>query len=150
VQVEFDCRRAEIQRQKEADKKRRTDEYRERLSKVVLVTDDSQIMGMTVPRLDDQLDALRHISGDLTIPTSKIACGKKADKQELLKAALSWHIIHLQSTTAGPSQTPGDDMDVSNNWWDEEDEEMEESCHNSEIYYFVYSLYCLYNVAYCS
>jgi hypothetical protein len=129
AQVEFDCRRAEIQRQKEADKKRRADEYREKLSKVVLVTDDSQIMSMTVPRLDDQLDVLRHIGGDLAIPASKSARGKKADKQELLKAALSRHIVHLRNvptTTAGPSQDFGDEMDVSNNWWDEEDEEMEE------------------------
>jgi hypothetical protein len=84
---------------------------------------------MTVPRLDDQLDVLRHIGGDLAIPASKSARGKKADKQELLKAALSRHIVHLRNaptTTAGPSQDFGDEMDVSNNWWDEEDEEMEE------------------------
>jgi hypothetical protein len=59
----------------------------------------------------------------------KSAWRKKADKQELLKAALSWHTIHLQNaptTTSGPSQDLRDEMDVSNNWCDKEDEEMED------------------------
>ncbi|KAF8148860.1 hypothetical protein B0H34DRAFT_802746 [Crassisporium funariophilum] len=129
AQVDFDLRVEEMVRRKDAEKKRKAAEIFDRTSKVILVTTKAQITekGMTVPLLDAQLDKLRQI-GELEIPASKTARGKKADKQDLLKASFQRYTARVAAglnQVANLSSEPQDSEVITSNWHDDEDEEFD-------------------------
>ena len=117
AQVKFDRDLAELKRQKDREKKRKLLEVYERL-KAIRIISKTEILTLNVKKLDDQLDALRQIEGDLDIPKSKVARGRKGNKQGLLNDALT------RRTTRDPLARVGDvtgsPMEVCEDDWEDQ------------------------------
>jgi hypothetical protein len=128
AQVEFENRRAEINQEKEAERKRRQAEIASRLEKIVLVTEISQIAGLKVKDIEDHLTIIAQLDADMGIPKFKKDWGQyKDDKANLLRTVLERYRTRYGAfPTRQIAVTDGDTIVQS---WDEgmeEDFEMEE------------------------
>ncbi|KXN84528.1 hypothetical protein AN958_12387 [Leucoagaricus sp. SymC.cos] len=91
--VAYSKQTAELRREKEIEKQAREAQNRQHIASIPLVSDLQQIPTLKLKELDEQLELLHALQlPALNIPSTKVARGKKADKQLLLESALK----HLQ------------------------------------------------------
>ncbi|KAJ3831162.1 hypothetical protein F5878DRAFT_667849 [Lentinula raphanica] len=88
-QVAFDAKVAQMKRDKEAAMARKAVDRLGRLSKVILINRIEEIDGLTVAKLDDQLDVLRLMDADIPV---KSKCGNKATRAEHLRNAFKRYL----------------------------------------------------------
>ncbi|KAG6806058.1 hypothetical protein H0H92_012856, partial [Tricholoma furcatifolium] len=96
---------------------------RARLSKIIITKADSNLMKMTIPELDDQLDALKEVYGDAEIP-KKSGRGRKDGKVKILQEAITRFDLHkgLVQSNAEKDSAP-----TATSWEEQElEEELEE------------------------
>ncbi|SJL16076.1 uncharacterized protein ARMOST_19592 [Armillaria ostoyae] len=95
-QKEFDVKFTAMKREKAAEKERRAKEVLDHLTSVPLIdtVDEVRKQGMTIKKLDEQLDVLRKIWKDTKIPL-KSHIPWKEDKQKALEEAFERHQILL-------------------------------------------------------
>ncbi|KAJ7059945.1 hypothetical protein C8F01DRAFT_1254048 [Mycena amicta] len=144
AQKDYDTKMLAAKEQAIAKKAARADAIRERLDSIPLIksVDDIFIPGMTRDRLDDQLEKLRRLWNPDKKKPQRIAIPLKshvpklADKQNTLKEGFVAHLALLEQEMAahGVGGLVGDDSDdetdgekLDEDFWEEEDREMEEA-----------------------
>jgi hypothetical protein len=127
-QKEFDLRVAQMRREREVEKARKIREELDRLGKVELIShiDEINAAGMTVAKLQDQLDVLKIVWKDTDIPL-KSHIPKKADKQKALEEAFLRHQARVASLGNMLPEQPGlqSQPQIMEDWQSDEDEEMD-------------------------
>ncbi|KAG6906733.1 hypothetical protein DXG01_012399 [Tephrocybe rancida] len=96
-QVEFDRHVVQMQREKDAAKRQKEVSTLTAYLDVELFTTETDLegRGITVPRIDEQLDLLQNYGSDSQLPKTKKARGRKPEKIILLQDALDRYKKHV-------------------------------------------------------
>jgi len=134
AQVEFDLRVAEMQREKDAAKRCREIMTLTGYLDIVLFSSQTDLdaRGITVPKIDEQLDLLQHFSVDDQLPKTKKARGLKPDKVKLLREALPCYELRIadggetvfNAIRRCLTALKSENTEVVVDWCDEEEEEI--------------------------
>lgn len=124
-QVEFDQWVVKITQAKRAAQRAKIAANIRRLESVILLTSLDQVDGLTVAKLDDQLDALRRYDDGVPL---KSKCGNKAKRQEKLREALEryWARIAVHGVPVGllrSCEGQGEaEVLIAEDWYAQEDD----------------------------
>ncbi|KAF8995156.1 hypothetical protein BDZ89DRAFT_1029665 [Hymenopellis radicata] len=132
-QAEFELRMVEMKRVKIAKRKEQADQRRHELDSTPLIPDLEVIPGLTIKKLDIQLDKLRLLWGSNIVIPKKSHIKKSQEKKDALKDAFRTHqrlLLEKGCLPEVPRDTTfdSDTLEVTvEAWHAEDDEEMDES-----------------------